>query len=109
MTPDKVPSPLPTQCALDRDVLTRIDTNVTELTDKFHKLIEVDGPIASIKERMSLVEAAVLSAHDKVNDAVDDIDVLRGQANGLAIKVGTIAALFSSGLMGVIFHFLGEG
>ncbi len=109
MTPDKVPSPLPPQCALDRSVLTRIDTNVTELTEKFNHLVDINGPISSIKERMALVEASVLSVHQRVDDTEVDIDVIRGQANSLAVKVGTVSALFSGGLVTAIMHFLGDG
>ena len=107
MTPDKVPSPLPPQCALDRSVLARIDTNVTELTEKFNHLVDIDGPISGIKERMALVEASVISVHGRVDATESDIVKVRDQSTGLALKVGTITALLSSGFMAAVIRFFG--
>ncbi len=54
--PDKVPSPLPPQCALDRGSIERIDTNLLSLTKKFDEFISFEGPFVEVKERLTVVE-----------------------------------------------------
>ena len=56
MPPDKVPSPLPPQCALDRDRIERMDDNLSAFIGEFREFISTEGPFIAVRDRVSVLE-----------------------------------------------------
>jgi len=107
MTPDKVPSPLPVQCALDRSELRHIKQTVDKVSEQMDTLISLDGPIAMVQQRLILVEEKTDKAHERIDSVEIEVGVNEKASNSLALKVAGLASVITSGLLLAILKMLG--
>ncbi len=92
MTPDKEAPPYPAQCLLHNERLKRIDNNVDSITVKLDALLDHEGPISRMQQRLGTVEGTASRAHERIDDTEVDIEKIGSSHTVLALKVAGIMA-----------------
>lgn len=89
---DKVDVTYPAQCLLHNERLKRIDNNVDSITAKLDTLLDHEGPISRIQQRLGTVEGAASRAHERIDGTEIDIKSISKSHTTLALKVAGVMA-----------------
>ena len=92
----------PAQCLLHNERLKRIDTNVNAITDKLDALLDHEGPISRIQQRLGTVEGTADRAHERIDDTEDDIKIISKSHTSLALKVAGVMAPLAAAIGAII-------
>jgi hypothetical protein len=96
----------PAQCLLHNERLKRIDTNVDAITGKLDALLDLDGPISRMQQRLVTVEGTADRAHERIDDTEIDIKTVSKSYTSLALKVAGIMAPLAAAIGAVVSKVL---
>ena len=92
----------PAQCLLHNERLERIDNNVNAITAKLDTLLDHEGPISRIQQRLVTVEGTADRAHERIDDTETDIKDISTSHTTLALKVAGIMAPLAAAIGALI-------
>lgn len=90
------------QCLLHNDRLKRIDTNVSAITSKLDRLLDHEGPISRIQQRLGVVEGTADRAHERIDSTEINIKEISKSHTKLALKVAGIMAPLAAAIGALI-------
>ena len=103
---DEQESTYPAQCLLHNERLKRIDKNVNAITGKLDALLDLDGPISRMQQRLVTVEGTADRAHERIDDTEIDIKHISKSHTSLAIKVAGVMAPLAAAIGALISKVL---
>ena len=97
--------PQPATCKIYEEDLKDVKDTVKEIDKKLDQWFGPDGTVWNMNDRLVRVEGSTERAHERLDVIVSDTKFERRRLNGLAVKVGGIAALLSTIAALVIGHY----